>query len=486
MHDGVIRTPDRRAATRWVRATFLVVALVAFGASIGSAASDGFRTGDAQASADTFSLNLKAANATIGFTYGRSLAGYQDRTGTAEARALDMGVLPVLFSGEQCDGTPGILSADTLPPVTRADSSEQGADASRRTQAFQPGIDGGPVGPSAGFQDATATPLPSSWARTESAPADIGLIAIDGGRTEVTTQLKDQVREAHAVSEADQLRVLGGLFTFNQPRWEATAQSGARTSASGSFTFASASVLGIPRSPTDALADLAGFKAGLEQLLSPLGVVLDLPQVQVSDNGVKVTPMGFRIVNPPFGSQVVLPFLGQVESQIQQWRKDLLAADCKNATVLTIVDVLLGVMGGSGSVEALAGGVDVATFDTDYSIPPVQTVPETTPDTVAPVPEVVVDDLSTDWTDTGSYDMGTSLEETGTLDLGTDLGEVPTSAPAATGTEQVVLPASALGRMEDGSAGRAGVAVGALALLGAVGLSVGDRVAGRRSERVIE
>ena len=178
-----------------LRAGFLVIAVAAFGSSIGSASSDGFHNGDAQASADTFSLNLKAANATIGFTWGRSLAAYQDRTATSEGRALDLGVLPVLFSGVQCDGSPGILNADTLPPVSNADSSEPGSNASRRAQAFQPGIDGGPIGPSVGFQDATATALPSSRAITESAPADLGIIALDGGRTEVTTQLADQVRQ---------------------------------------------------------------------------------------------------------------------------------------------------------------------------------------------------------------------------------------------------------------------------------------------------
>ena len=150
-----------------LRASFLAVAVLAFAASIGGASSDGFHTGDAQATADTFSLNLKAANATIGFTYGRSLAAYQDRTGSAEGRALDLGVLPVVMAGEQCDGSPGLLNAATLPPLTRADSSEEGADASRRTQAFQPGLILDPAGPSAGFQDATATPLPSSWASTE-------------------------------------------------------------------------------------------------------------------------------------------------------------------------------------------------------------------------------------------------------------------------------------------------------------------------------
>ena len=51
--------------------------------------------------------------------------------------------------------------------------------------------------------------------------------------------------------------------------------------------------------------------------------------------------------------------------------------------------------------------------------------------------------------------------------------------------EEAALPSVIGNRFEDGTAGRAGVAVGTIALLGAVGLSVADRVVGRRSRRTI-
>ena len=245
---------------------------------------------------------------------------------------------------------------------------------------FQPGLNGGPSGDPAGFQDATATALPSSRAVTESVPTDITLIALDGARTEATAKLEGRVREAHAVVTADQLRVFGGLFTFDKPRWEATARTGDQSGSTGSFTFERATVLGFPRSAADAMSDLAGFKAGLEQLLAPLGVVLDLPQVVAREDGLKVTPMGFRVVNPPFGTDVLLPFLGQIDPLVQTLRQQAVDADCKNQTLLTVIDVVLGVLGGSGAIEILAGGVDVATHDTDYSVPPPA---ETTP----PAPE---------------------------------------------------------------------------------------------------
>ena len=153
-----------------------------------------FINGEATASADTFGVTITQGNADLGFTFGRSIASYADVTGTAEARALDLGVLPTLFGVEQCDGSAPVLNPATFPPLTRADSTDAAAAGSRLAEAFMPGTGVAPAGPSAGFQDATATPQPSSAAVTDSADADLFLVTLNGGHTEVTTQLADDVR----------------------------------------------------------------------------------------------------------------------------------------------------------------------------------------------------------------------------------------------------------------------------------------------------
>ncbi len=474
-----------------IRTTLAVAGAALLLASLaGPSAAAGFNAGDAQASADTFALNIKAANATIGFTYGRSIAQYRDRTGSAEGRALDLGALPTLFGGEQCDGSPPLLNPATLPPLTRADSAVAGSEASRRTQVFQPGIDGGPAGDPAGFQDATATGLPSSRAITESVPTDIFLLALDGGRTEVTTRLENQVREARAVVTADQLRILGGLFTINRPRWEAVARSGATTATTGSFTFDSATLFGIPRTNAEVLADLAGFKDGIEQLLAPLGVRFEMPQVQARDGGVRVTPMAFRVENPPFGTQVLIPFLGRIDPLVQALRQAAVRDDCKNQTALTVLDVLLGVLGGSGSIEILAGGADAATNDVDYTVAPVPEVAVAAP---APAAEVAEGSVGADPLPPTELPLGdlpalepldtplAPLDGLGTAPAALTSGRRATRAPA---TGVATLPASGT-TFEDGAAGRAGVAVGAAALAGALAMSAGDRLLGRRRRRSI-
>lgn len=485
----VRRACSRGVARRAGAVALVVVAVGAFAVGAAPVDSDDVVRGSAQASADTFSLSMKAANATIGLAYGRSLARYQDRTGSSEARALDLGALPTLFGGPQCDGSPPLLPPTALPPVTSADSTLPGAEQPRRTQVFQPGIGGEPNGGPVGFQDATATALPSSRAVTESVPADVFLVALVGGRTETSAQLVDGVREARAVVTADELRVLGGLFVLREPRWEAVARSGAREETSSTFTFASATVLGIERPVAQVFADLRGFEQGIEQLLAPLGVDLTLPTTEVVEGGIRVTPIGFRVVEPPFGRDVLIPFLGQVDPLVQALRKELVEQDCKNDVALTVVDILLGVLGGSGSIEILAGGVEVVTDDTDFSAPPplpalaeppVEVAPETT--LAEPVPDIPYEEPVVVTDTVPPLDLGV-----GDLGLGdVSAGAAPVVAQVERArAEEAALPSVIGNRFEDGTAGRAGVAVGTIALVGALGLSIADRVVGRRARRTI-
>lgn len=458
---------------------FVVVALAAFLTAVPTAPADGFPNGDAQATADTLALNMIAGNLVVGMTAGRSTASYKDRTGTADGRALDLGALPTLLA-QPCDANPSFLNPATLPPLTSVNSSDEGSAASHSTRVFLPGLRDGPAGAPIGYQDATATATPSSWASTQSDPVDAVLVSVDGGRTEVSTSLQGQVREAHALSTANQLRILGGLFTFNQPRWEATARSGAQTTATGSFTFSSASVLGTTKPADEIMKDLQGFKESTEKFLAPLGVQFDLPSVKVTDTGVEVTPMGFRIQNPPLGMNVVIPFLDKNAADLQSWRDDVKKQGCQSDLFLTVVDVIIAVFGGAGSIETLAGGVSATTTATDYSVPPPVTEP---PTTEAPTTTPTVEASNVSTADTAPVDAGSFTTATTPVTRTTPRVTTPKPAPKRITQDQVVVPAAS--KFEDGTAGKAGVVVGSLALLGALALAAGDRFVGRRARRRI-
>lgn len=472
-----------RAGAGILRPCTAVLALLVatFGAGATSAGAEEFRRGEAEASAQTFEVNVTQGNANIGFTYGSVIANYRDATGTADAKALDLGVLTTLFGVEQCDGSPAIINPATFPPQTRVDSTEAAASRSRRAAAHMPGMGTGPAGPLAGHQDATATPLPSSRAVTESEPADMYVLALEGGRTDVTTSLRDQVREARAVITADTLTVFGGLFSFTAPRWEALARSGAATTTEGSFTFESATVLGQPRTAEEAMTDLEGFRSGLEQLLAPFGVRLDLPEVQVEGDRVRVTPMAFVLEDMPWGNEVIAPFLGSLQPLREALAQQLLAEDCRNETSLLLLDVLLGILGGSGAVHITAGGVEVFTADTDFSSPELPPLPIDSP--APPIDTGGTDVLGVD--DLALGDLGGAGElAPATTPTAEAVGATATTEAPAEDDEELAAVTASVPGAADGATGAA-VAVGIAGLVGAVGLSLAERLRARRNSRRI-
>ncbi len=457
-----------------------------------------FLNGEAQASATTFRFNILQGNANIGMSYGVALAGYRDTTGRSEARALDLGIFPTLFGVTQCDGSPPILNPATFPPLTTATSTDPEATIPKPAKAFMPGFGQDPASDFVGTQVATAVKGPSANASTDSETADMAFVTLVGGHSEVTSSMSGHVREARSAVTARELRVMGGLFVFREPRWEAIARSGKQTTTTGSFTFKGATVLGFERSPEDALRDLGEFKKGLEDLLRPLGAKLELPSVVVKDNRVQVTPMAFKLVDPPFGSELIAPFFANIQPLREAFNKSQLEADCKNETTLLLLDVVLGVLAGSGSVEIMAGGVEAWTDDTDFSSPEIAPVPQisTIPPTpavpaVEPVPETPYEEYIP-----GEYIPGTE----GDLSYDDFSTDVPEVLPVTTGEkpapqvksktktrsgdrEVAALPASTT--LDDTKAGTAAVAVGLAGLIGALGLAFGEHFKARRSTRRI-
>jgi len=73
------------------------------------------------------------------------------------------------------------------------------------------------------------------------------------------------------------------------------------------------------------------------------------------------------------------------------------------------------------------------------------------------------------------------------IDTTADLGiDTTTDTTVADDTEEIAAaPASAGTRFEDSTAGKAAIAVGVAGLLGAIGLSFGERLMSRRTSRRI-
>ena len=452
------------------------------------AAPPAFIKGGGYATADTLALQIISGGATIGFTLGRSIASYRESTGNAEARAIDLGALPELF-GEHpnCPGLP-ILGPTARPPVTAADSYDDSSGISRRTEAFFPGLSGAPNVIPAGFQDATATRQPSSRATTETVDQDISFFGLTNARTEVTTSLVDGLRSAHAVMTADRLTVLGGLFVFNAPRWEAVSYSGRSEQQVGRFTYGDAYVFGIRREPTQADADLRWFSDALSQALGGLGVHLDIPKVTIEGRRVRVSPLTFRLTDPPVGAAAIAPFLTQLQPLREYLVDRLIKADCSTATPVQLLDVVLQVLSGSGSIAIPVGGVEARTDD-DYVAPSTLAPPSSAgaAPVDAPTTSIGTAALRPSGRSAGSV-PGTGYLPTSTADtvpVAVEAAAIDSPTPTAARSD-VALPAGIVPtRYVAGTTGGTAAAIGALALSGALVLLIADRSVSRRARRRI-
>lgn len=481
----------RRRLATLAAATLLVAAFAPVWSSDAAAADQPvFVQGSGYASADSIGFGIKYGGSPIGFTVGRSIAGYRNSTGTSEARAIDLGAFPQLFGPLPTCEKPPLLPASSLPPVTAANSFDPASSQSRRTEAFFPGLGGEPSTVSAGFQDATATATPSSRAITETPMQNAGIFTLMGAHTEVSTQLVGQTRSAHAVMAADTLDLLNGLMVFVHPKWEATATSGATTNNTGSFSYDWAYVRGVIKLPAQADADLAWFSDWLAQTFYGLGVHLDTPKVVIEGNRVRVTPLALRLTDPPLGAEAIKPLLAALLPDRQGTFDQLIAQDCSNATPLQLFDVIFQVLSGAGSILMPVGGVEASTDDTYYPpadsfaatlLPPepstVVAPPVTSPPMITPAP---IRRLA-------SAVIAAPSPSPGVVEGITETAPT-TVVPTAAAPKRIDVPlpiASIPTRYSSGHRGGTAAVVGGLALLGVVILVLADRAAIRRSARKI-
>ena len=511
------RTRSPRRVRRGMAAVLVLLALGSMSTQLGAAAQgEGTEIvrGGANASADSMAMLINNAGAALGWTFGRSTAAYRDITATAEGKAVDLGALEALLGQPQCNGTePPALDLATLPPRTIADSAEEGSEVERTAAVNYPRltIDSAPDQP-VGTQAASATKVPSSQSHTETLDQDFGFFRVEGARSSATTSFENGVRTAEAISSADRLILFGGQVVFQEPVWTARAFSGADSGEEASFEFAWASVFGNYVSGAALERDLLFFTTIVEGLLSPLGVKISFPEVTqpFSGDGISISPMAFTMSEAPIAGDLLIPLLNT--PLFRDFREESVQRVGTTETAWTIVDALERALGGSGSVEILVGGATATTDDTDYSFQPFPEAQSAEPDSSDPAPTEpapdpfvsddtldLTDDYGTfdDYGDDFSSDFSTDFSDDYGAEIGLE-GELPVESldvaaiddpgsegDTGDGAEITDSREIAAGSDGGGAGNAAAVAVGVLALLGAIGLSLGDRFVGMRARRRI-
>lgn len=462
------RTMAFRRTARTAVAVGAILALTFAATSPGTAAPQaaaGFGPGTGQAIALVYKVNPIFGNLSFGITAGESVAGHQNTGATAQAKAVNLGVIGVTLAGEGCKGAEPTLAAEDQPQPLVVGSDDPGAAQGKQAELL--GV------PGVITMNAKATKAPFSEAVTRVLPIGdpLGVLISGGTATASSGVVSPGVRQAKAVSEVGRISILGGLLTLEGLHWEAVQQSGDKTVNSGTFSLGAIKLAGgvnIPL-PADSLEQLKVLK----DTLGALGLTVTAPQTRVEQGIVFVDPMRIGIVPSALRDALVNGVLGLVKP-VRDAFTDLLAQiGCEGdpnllgnngKTVVTVLDLALASISGAGALTIELGGVQATTAElTGFS-------------GLGVLPNLP--DLGTGGTDgglgatTGGTDLG-SLPPTGTPGGGTNTTGGGTSTPTTP--------------ISDAKGKRGGALLGVG--LGGVGLLLltaeGDRRKMRRAQREI-
>jgi hypothetical protein len=316
--------------------------VVSYATAPASAATD---PGQGTAIAQTQKIDPKAGGLSLGVTFGQSLAGHQNEVAQASSQAINLGVIGTTIGAEGCDGSAPTYPSDQQPQPLRIDSRDKDADKGKtetENGAFEKYV--------------RANGTPYGEAVTTTAPYSIaGVMKVGGGTSTTHSGLVNGNREAQAVVEISSLD-LAGVVHLGSMRWEATYRSTGDKKVSGTFTIGSASANGqaLPTNDPSKTLDQANVALKL------LGVQLVPPVAHESGGVLFVSPLAIAVVPNSQRDAVAGAVIGGIQPLRKALTDALLEQSCKNASYITIFDLVVGSVTGAGAFALSLGGVQAS------------------------------------------------------------------------------------------------------------------------------
>ncbi|MFL6113252.1 MAG: hypothetical protein ACJ786_18115, partial [Catenulispora sp.] len=309
--------------------------------------------GTAQATAQAFKVNPTAASLSVGFTFGQSLAGYQNQVAKADARGIDLGIIGTLLAAAGCDGGAPTLPADQQPQPLQADSRDPAANQGISRQET---LNKSPI-PVINMH-VKATPEPLGEAGTDyGGLTQAGLFNVSGAQSSAVTHvINGNTREAIATADIGSLN-LGGQVKLAGLHFQAVHRTGAVNEHTGTFTIGSASI-GGQTLPT---GDPKAVIAAVNQVLNTIGIEIHLPNIYAAGDRVQVDPFTIAVVPNPARDAISQNLLNATLPVRQALVDALFAASCKFHDLVSVLDIAVGSVTGSGSFALELGGVSAST-----------------------------------------------------------------------------------------------------------------------------
>lgn len=302
--------------------------------------------GTANAYAQGIKINPRTGGLSFGITYGIALAGHQNNVAVGEARSVDLGVIGGTLAGEGCDGGDPTLPDEDQPQplVVRSTDDERSGEESENGVEKK--------------AQATDNPFAEAIAIT-AATGDPAAVQIGGTTSRTTSGVIDGKRVARAVTEVSDITFAAGAFVIKGLRWEAVHQTAPDEAISGSFTIEGIEAAGEAIPAGDAVEGLAA----LNELLRPLGISINAPDVRNEAGIVSVEPLSIGIVPSEARDGVTGPLLSGASPVRESLVDALIEADCSNGSLITIADIVLGSVTGAGSLSIELGGVNATSAE---------------------------------------------------------------------------------------------------------------------------
>jgi hypothetical protein len=279
-----------------------------------------------------------------------------------------------------------------------------------------------------------------------------------------------------------------GAVKLGNLTWTATQQTGAATTATGSFSIGSLTVAGakIDTSQLTAAVNPQTVLSVINTALSPVGLNVQWPAMSTLQDGtVQISPLTVGIDNNTLGQEVIGTNLGQVQTVRSAIVNGLLGINCNFATPILVGDIGIGVLAGGGNLNVDLGGASASTND----------LAEQSPFGSGSLPSAPSPSVSTTSGNSGNTgsSVGTLSGTTGTAGLSTaGTAGTPATPAAGSGTKESLGPISkttacvSLGPSGGGCSGTSAAVPIGLASLGlVVALFVWDYLRQRRRDRLM-
>ena len=361
-----VTTVTGRRGRRRAAFAALVVTLLGATAALPARADNSFVAGSGSAATSVIQLGPKAGGLALTQLLGESVSGYIGTAAQASSQTIDMGLLGTLLTAAHCDGSPSFLKPDQIPTPTRADSRDPGADQGK-THVYSGTQNGTPLLVQVGKEQAWAYKDPRGKATTTLGTASLpGVLDAQGGLARTEAGVVDGVtRMARASVDLGDVDLFGGAIKFSHLRWTAVQQTGKNPTAQGTFSIGSVSIGGVPLA-TDVPATTL---AALNQVTSQVGVTFASPTMTQANGVVQVSPLVVQFQSSPTEQTVISPALVALQPVRQAVIAALTKITCYVQTLVTVADVSVGPITGSGAFALGFGGAAATTEGQHFDNP---------------------------------------------------------------------------------------------------------------------